>query len=146
MMVTMLLAAGWLVASLAPETPIGAALHRWLVAKPAALLNRITRGQVLLTLGMALLILGSGWLGQDVLNAVAMGSPELMAAFASVELSVWVDGVAGALLSWSAVRGMRLARRIAPRRSASRARRTRRPAAHRPAANDADDGHARRAA
>lgn len=135
-MLVALIAFAWFTAWAAPETATGAALHRWTVAAPARWLGQITRGQVTVAVGTALLLIAASWLGHDANAIVAGGSPELIGLLGSVELSGWIDALAGALLTWTAARASGPARRVLPRRPQPRARRARRTTARKPPVND----------
>lgn len=132
----------WAMLLAARGTPIGAAMRRWLVEKPAARLSRIHRRAVLTMLALVLAGLAAWWvIGHEGILIYGMALPELTAALAMIDLGVMVDvavmlAVTTASGSWRALRSL-LAARLGRART-PRARRTRRP--QRPAAND--DGEA----
>lgn len=133
----------WLAMALSAETPVGNALRRVLVERPAAWLAAIRRGQVAVFLlvfgGTGLVALA---LGHEAARGFAMVLPEIAGWSTMIEVSLWVDAavaVAAALTNGRvrAVRtwiSLRLPRRRA-RAARTRSRRTR-PSA---AANDDDD-------
>lgn len=134
----------WAMLIAARGTPIGAAMRRWLVEKPAARLSRIHRNTVLTVLALALAGLAAGWvIGQEGILVYSMALPELTAALAMIDLGVMVD-VAVMLVAatasggWRALRAL-LATRLGHART-PRGRRTRRPKG--PAANDDGEGPA----
>ncbi len=135
-----ILAFGWLVSWRAPETLMGRWLHRHIVAPLAARLDRITRGQVLVALLVAAMILGAMWLGRDAPRILALASPDLVLLLGSVEIGLYIDAALTAVLTWSAVRTLpllKIGRRGQPRRLT---RRERRPArAHHHPNNDNED-------
>ena len=129
----------WCTLLLAPETPIGRAIARWTVTKPAARLNRITRGQVMLVVLMASGVGLLTWLiGHEAVRLMAMGTPELAVWATTFEVTAYLDAFAAIVAAASAARfGMIRAwvRSVVTRRPARehRARRTR------AAANDDED-------
>lgn len=139
MIATLLLA--WLALLAAGGTPIGRTLRRWLVAVPAAMLARITRGQLLLggmifaTVAMTLWLLG-----HDGLMLLGMAAPEMAGWLAMIDASMLADVALVTLVTASAVRWQALARWVAMRfvRRAPRARRAQRVRRTRPPANDGD--------
>jgi hypothetical protein len=145
--------AAWLLAVclalwLAGDTPIGRAMRRVLVEAPARMLDRVHRGQWLMLLGLLCLAGGLGWLSDgEGIRMLMMGAPDLVAMLASVELSIFVDVMAVALVTASTVRLRTLTtqvRGLFVGRHA-RARRTRNKTNRTPT-NDNEDGDARRAA
>ncbi|MES2338826.1 MAG: hypothetical protein V4537_12090 [Pseudomonadota bacterium] len=147
-MVTLAALLLWLTLLVAPETPIGGAIHRWTVAKPAARLNRITRGQVLFVL---LLVTGAslvGWLiGHEAGRLMAMGLPELAIWATMFEVTAYLDTIAAIVTAASAMRFAGIKARVravfTPRRPMARAPRAR-PRRVEPA-NDDEDSWAGRA-
>ncbi|URW75687.1 hypothetical protein M9980_00155 [Sphingomonas donggukensis] len=134
----------WAILCLAPQTPIGRALHRWTVAAPAARLNRITRGQVLLAM---LLVSGAslvGWLiGHEAVRLIAMGLPDLAGIVATFEVTAYLDALAAIVTAASAARfgAVRtwLATVFRPRRATSRTPRTASRPVSKATANDDED-------
>lgn len=128
----------WATLIAARGTPIGSAMQRWLVEKPAAMLSGIHRNTVLAVLALVVIGVTCSWvIGKEGVLLYGMALPEMTAALAMIDLGVMVD-VAVMLVAaastggWGAVRTMVsvwLGRSRSPR-----ARRTRRP--QRPAAND----------
>ncbi|MEH3158010.1 MAG: hypothetical protein PGN08_03235 [Sphingomonas taxi] len=147
--VTVTFLACWLAMTIAPATPIAAALRRWLVAAPARRLARIGRGDVVIAIVLVAAIVAMTCLEDgDPLRMAVMGLPDTALWLTTVELSAVVDlaiAVGVALAGWrgggtrafATTLGSRLRRRTAAR--ARRIRRVRRPTA----AND-DDGPADR--
>lgn len=120
---------------LAPETPIARSLHRNLVEEPLRLAARFERKHVLfLVVGLA------------SLQSFAMVLPAEMAMIMAWDLTVYVDLLIASwtLSAFARLRSMRAwmtlqAGRLRPRRRARvRARRIRRSAERRSAANDDD--------
>lgn len=76
----------------AGETPVGRAMHRVLVERPAAWLAGFTRGQVLL-LGASLLfgVLLFLLMEEEGLRLFGMYAPELMGLITSIELTSAVE-------------------------------------------------------
>lgn len=137
------LLAAWLTLRIAPATPIGRALHDLLVAGPARLFNRITRGHVatvvlLLAFGTVLV-----WqLEGDGVRLLSMMAPEIGTFLTMFEISTYLDAAIAVIAVSSTVRwhGIRRWRGRTTIRRAPRAIRTRRRPPRPPAAND-DDGH-----
>ena len=82
----------WLVMATAPQTPIGKALRRVLIDKPAARLARFTRGDaavmVLLMLTAAMVTLvGEG----DGIRLLTLTAPDVAIWITTFELSAYVD-------------------------------------------------------
>ena len=82
----------WLVMATAPRTPIGKALRRVLIDKPAARLARFTRGDaavmVLLMLTAAMVTLvGEG----DGIRLLTLAAPDVAIWITTFEISAYVD-------------------------------------------------------
>ena len=84
----------WATLAIAPETAIGRALHRLMVARPASTLTRLNRGHivvVLVLLTVSLLLLWAA--GGDGLKVIAMGTPETVTWLTTFEISAYVDAL-----------------------------------------------------
>jgi len=129
----------WAALLLAGTTDTGRSMRAVLIRRPAAWLNRFSRGQAIFTAGVLLFAALLFWLmGQEGLRLLSMAVPELMGLLASVEFTAAIDAVAVAIATAASVRlrgaaawvRMRLPGRGTRSR---RAQRVRRPA---PPAND----------
>ncbi|KQO05520.1 hypothetical protein [Sphingomonas sp. Leaf242] len=82
----------WLVMATAPQTPIGKALRRVLIDKPAARLARLTRGDaavmflLMLTAAMVTLV-GEG----DGIRLLTLAAPDVAIWITTFEVSAYVD-------------------------------------------------------
>ena len=82
----------WLVMATAPRTPIGNAMHRVLIDRPAARLARFTRGDaavmalLMLTAAMVTLV-GEG----DGIRLLTLAAPDVAIWITTFEISVYVD-------------------------------------------------------
>ena len=95
----------WFTLLAAPETPIGRAIHLWAVAKPAARLNRITRGQILFVLLLATGASLVGWLiGHEAVRMMAMGLPDVLAWATMFEVTAYLDAITAIVTAASAAR------------------------------------------
>tara|TARA_B100000929_G_scaffold286112_1_gene270682 strand:- start:6 stop:464 length:459 start_codon:yes stop_codon:yes gene_type:complete len=134
----------FLILKAAPDTAMARFLNRWLVRQPADALNRLSRGQVLVTLALVivagLLIYAESGEG---LRLLGLATPELMGWIAAFDIATTADLAMAGFLAWSArSRGMmrawigaiRPARRAKPR---AKRRQLRTPPKH--AANDDED-------
>lgn len=124
------------------RTPIGAAMHLWLVAVPATLLSRIHRNTVLSCATLAILGLACFWvIGHEGIIVFSMGMPELATVLAMVDLGLLLD-IGLMTLATIAGGGWQVARafvsRVTGRPRAPRTRRSR--PARKPAANDDEGG------
>lgn len=137
MTIAMLLATGWLVATVWPELPIGRSLRRLLIDRPAAWAGQAGRGQVALAVLVGAGVIGAAWLGQDALNILAMGGPDMVVAFSAVDLASVLDVALTAVLAWTVARGP-IPTRSPWRPGGRRSRRVRRPVV-REAVNDDED-------
>ena len=141
MVLALTLLAAWLLIVRAPGTPVAAIARRLLVEAPARLLNRITRGHVLLAVLLAAFAALLIWqLEGDGVRLLSLMAPEIVSWLTMVEISVYLDALVAAIAVASTVRlrGIRLwlTTIMARRPARPRARRMpRRPAEH-PAAND----------
>lgn len=130
----------WAALLLAGTTRTGRSMRVALIDRPAAWLNRFTRGQAIF-LGISLLFAALlFWIMEEEgLRLFSMYVPELMGLLASVEFTAAIDAVAVAIATAASVRLRGLAAwartRVPGRAPRIRAQRTRRPA---PPANDAD--------
>lgn len=133
----------WCTLLIAPDTPIARAIRGWTVVRPAARLNRVTRGQVLLVL---LLVSGASlivWLmGHEAVRMMAMSLPELATWITMFEVTAYLDALAAIVAAASTARfgavRLWLGTVLRRRPATPRARRTK-PGV-RIAANDAEDG------
>ncbi|MBN8809232.1 MAG: hypothetical protein J0I47_13485 [Sphingomonas sp.] len=131
----------WLLLHASEGTPTGRVLHRWLVERPAARLSRISRGQVLLMLTLAVMVVTIIWLLEDDGPAlVAFGLPDIAGLAVAIDLGTLLDVALVAVVAFSTVRvraaGRWIAARLAPRRPRRRSIRIRRTT--RPANDDED--------
>jgi len=118
--IALLLALAWAVMALAPATPIGHGLRRWLVEAPARRLAGVRRSSivaVLLTIGLV----ATAWAVDDELPRVlAMAAPEAATWLSMVELGTFVDIAVTALAAQAAIKlgALRIGawRMMAPRR------------------------------
>ncbi len=95
----------WLTLLIAPDTPIGRALHHWMVAIPARRLDRIGRGHVLLALLLLAAVSVVIWImEQEGILLMSMAAPELAAFLTTVEISAYLDVVAALAITASSVR------------------------------------------
>lgn len=141
-MLTIGLLLGWVAVLLAGTTRTGRSMRRALIERPAAWLNRFSRGQAIFA---ALLMLFAGlifWImGEAGLRFASLYAPELIGLLASVEFTAAIDAVAVAIASAASVRlrGMMAWVKMRLPQPRSRMRRTQR-AQQRPCppANDAD--------
>jgi hypothetical protein len=133
-----ILIATWAALIAARGTPIGTAMRRWLVEKPAAMLSGIHRQTWLAVLALVVIGFTCSWvIGKEGILLYSMALPELTAALAMVDLGVLVD-VAMLLVATASTSGWRAVRTMVSvwldRSRSARTRRTRRT--QRPAAND----------
>lgn len=145
----MVLLATWAIVVSATETPIGRFLHRFMVKLPAAALNRVSRGHLVLLFVLA----GFGGLvawvgGADGLRMVSMAAPDAVASLATIEVSSLLDVIAALAVALALMRlrgvGRSLVTRLKrlvrqPTTGGVRPRCSRRRAAIAPA-NDVEDG------
>lgn len=147
MIVTCVLAASWLLAWFAPETPIGRACHTAMVDWPACKLSAIRRGHLIAALMLSVIVGTICWFGQgEAAKLLAMAGPDALAWWMMVDGATLVEAVATAVFTAAT---MRLQRWRAPSRwrrtGAARARRARTDRS-KVAANDDEDGRALRRA
>ena len=131
----------WLAILLAGDTPIGRTLRHWTVARPAARLSRISRGQILLMLTLAGVAVALIWLLEnDGRMLVAMGLPDVLGLAMAIDAASLIDLALVAVIAASTVRVRSIAtwlrRSAAPRRP--RARTVRKRRIERPANDDED--------
>lgn len=108
MLVTVL--ALWATMVVAPETRVARNLRRWVVDAPAARLNRITPGQIVLAMALAIMAGLVMWIGGgDGARALGMAVPDLATSLASLEVTAYLDIAVAAVAAWSVlrVRGVR---------------------------------------
>ena len=136
-----------------PDIAMARWLSRWCVEKPAAMLNRFGRGQMIG--GMALILLICVLIhaeAGEALHLLGMSSPEIVMLFSTFEISVYADLLATGLTAWFARPGLSVRRWMGTafgRRAGQprpRARRRRRRMPGRKAANDDEPGYGRIAA
>jgi hypothetical protein len=140
-MLTIGLLLGWAALLLAGTTRTGRSMRGALIERPAAWLNRFTRGQAIFA-GFLMLFAGLiFWIaGEAGLRFVSLYAPELIGLLASVEFTAAIDAVAVAIATAASVRlrgVMAWVKMHLPGRRprARRAQRTPRPS---PPANDSD--------
>ncbi len=95
----------WLVIATAPRTPIGKAMHRMLVDKPATRLARFTRGDaavmVLLMIAAAMVTLvGEG----DGIRLLTLAAPDVAVWITTFEVSAYLDVVMALAAAASSLR------------------------------------------
>jgi hypothetical protein len=100
----------WLVATVigfvvfAPQTPLGAALRRLLVERPAVFLNRLRRTHWILAFAIVAVAVVAAALGRELFFVFAQGTPELIAWIAAFDIAAYVDVIAAAVVVAAAVR------------------------------------------
>lgn len=131
MILAFALIAAWVVLRVAPATPIGRALGRWLVDAPARIFNRITRGHIVMWCVLAAFAVLIIWqLEGDGVVLLRMMAPEIISWLTMFEIGTLVDVVVATAATASAVRLRNFAGYVTAwlpgaQRSTSRARRTR---------------------
>lgn len=137
-MLTIGLLLGWSALLLAGTTRTGRSMRAALIERPAAWLNRFSRGQAIF-LAMSLLFAALlFWIMEEEgLRLFGMYVPELMGLLASVEFTAAIDAIAVALATAASIRlrGVAAWARLRlphPARRNRRTRRVQRP----PSAND----------
>ncbi len=142
-MLLMLLIGSWVMLLAARGTPLGAMLHRALVAAPAARLLRIQRGQVLLWLvlgGASAALIGV--MAEEGRMLVAFGLPDVVAMAGAIDLASMLDLALVAVVAAGSVRVRAIRAWLRPRsagRPRVRAVRTRPAARPERGANDDED-------
>lgn len=140
-MLTIGLLLAWAALLLAGTTRTGRSTRVALIERPAAWLNRFSRGQAIF---VALLMLFGAlifWImGEAGLRLASLFAPELIGLLASIELTAAIDAIAVAIVTATSVRLRGLSawvrmRLPGQRQRSRRSQRVRRPA---PPANDAD--------
>lgn len=125
------LLAVWAVLLVAPATPIGRALGRWLVDAPAQVFNRITRGHIVMWCVLAAFAALIIWqLEGDGVVLLRMMAPEIVGWLTMFEVGTVVDLAVAVAATSSVVRmrnfiGLVVARLPGAQRRAGRLRRTR---------------------
>lgn len=100
MTVTVVLLALWATLAIARETPIGWFLHRAMVELPAAALNRVTRGQIILTVAViGLACLHVYYEQADGVRLLSMAVPDIAAWLVTFEISAYLEVVAALVAS-----------------------------------------------
>ena len=140
-MLTIALLLGWAALLLAGTTPAGQSMRTMLIERPAAWLNRFSRGQAIFAASLMLVAALIFWImGEAGLRVASMFAPELIGLLASIEFTAAIDAIAVAIATAASVR----LRDVCPGRCifthattprSRRARRTKRPS---PPANDTD--------
>jgi len=140
-MLTIGLLLGWVAVLLAGTTRTGRSMRGALIERPAAWLNRFSRGQAIFA---ALLMLFAGlifWImGEAGLRFASLYAPELIGLLASVEFTAAIDAVAVAIATAASVRlrgAVVWVKTYLPGQR-SRNRRTQRVRRPSPPANDSD--------
>ncbi|MBO9713103.1 hypothetical protein [Sphingomonas sp.] len=143
-MITAIMVMALAMLAAAKGTPIGRAMHRWLVEAPARWASRVTRGHVLLALLMVAMVGGVAWfLKGEGVQLMGMMAPEVAGWLSMIEVSSLLDAalvaaMAATAVRWSAMASMVKARLM--RRGVGRARRTRAVRRERKPSNDDSDG------
>ncbi len=140
----------WSILAGAPGTAIGRALHRLLVAAPAARLCALRRADVALAIVVIVSVIAMTTLdGTDPLRMAMAGLPDVAIWLTTMEVSVYLDLLVAVVVGLSGLRGRGGLRAlkgtiVLRRAGGARARtaRTRRPS--RPAPANDDDGPAAR--
>jgi hypothetical protein len=86
-----------------PQSLAGSALRRLLVEAPAAVLNRMRRGHVILLVAVAAALAAALLLGREALMVSAMSMPEGVAWLAAFDIATYVDVAIAALAVAAAV-------------------------------------------
>ena len=131
MILAFALIAAWVVLLVAPATPIGRALGRWLIDAPARIFNRITRGHIVMWCVLAAVAALIIWqLEGDGVVLLRMMAPEIISWLTMFEIGTLVDVAVATAATASAIRLRNFADHLSAwlpgaQRRASRARRTR---------------------
>lgn len=131
----------WAALQLAGATRTGRAMRAALIERPAAWLNRFSRGQAILVAMSLLFAALLFWIMEEEgLRLLGMYAPELVGLLASVEFTAAIDAVAVAIATATSVRLRGMAAWVKMRlpRPGPRARRHPRGRRAAPPANDAD--------
>jgi hypothetical protein len=138
MLLLWLLLFGAFMARLAPETPVGRVLHRWLVDAPARFCNRVSLPRLVFA---AVLVLALYSIGMAFTSEIALLAAIDVATYAEIVAALWLAAtrvrikvMAGQ--AWSGASSV--ARRIAARAVHVRAPRQRKP--RRPTPSDDGEG------
>lgn len=121
-----------------PDLPMARALAAVLVVPLARRIVALTPGHWLL---FAMVTAAAGtvlWMGGDMIIVSALGTPELAAALAVIDVAAYLDALLAAVAVAGAVRGTTVKLWVARLLPRSRGRRTRRMRPARKAANDDD--------
>lgn len=140
-MLTIGLLLGWAALLLAGTTRTGQFMRTALIGRPAAWLNRFTRGQAIFAAGLMLFAGLIFWIaGEAGLRFASLYAPELIGLLASVEFTAAIDAIAVAIATAASVRlrGMMVWVKMHLPGQRSRMRRTQRARRPSPPANDAD--------
>ena len=139
----------WATLTVAEGTPIGAFLQRVMVELPAAILERVTRGHILLALVMIVLVGLAVCFGEgDGVRMLSMAAPDIAAWLTTFEISAYLDVAASLVAVASAMRVKNVRDRVVtalalpsrrPAQGETRPRCSRRRAQIVPA-NDDEDG------
>ncbi len=140
-MLTIGLLLGWAALLLAGTTRTGQFMRTALIGRPAAWLNRFSRGQAIFVAVLMLFASLIFWImGEGGLRFVSLFAPELIGLLASIEFTAAIDAVAVAIATAASVRLRGLVTWVKMHLPGQRSRarsmqRTRRPS---PPANDSD--------
>ena len=133
----------WLIMVAVPDIPLSRSLRRASIETPARWCARVTRGHLLLVVGLVTMVALVGWLLEaDGLNLLRMASPELVSWIVMFDVATYLDVAATALLVGGSVRLSAIAAiavRIV-RRPRARTRRSQPTMRQREGANDDGDG------
>lgn len=99
----------WGLLIIAPDTPVGRAVHRCLVEAPARALLRVQRAHVMLGIIVAIVLLAGWMLEADEIRMVLMAAPDIMGLAPWIEMGTLTDLV-GVLAGASVLGRMRGAR------------------------------------
>lgn len=124
-----------------PDLPMARALAAVLVEPLVRRMAALTPGHWLLFAMVTTAAATVLWMGGDMIVVSALGTPELAAALAVIDVAAYLDALLAAVAVAGAVRGTTVKLWVARLLPRSRGRRTRRVRTARKAAND--DGPAR---
>ena len=98
---------------LGPDTPVGRMLWRGFIGAPARLINRITRGHVLLGALLVAAIAGLVWvIGEESVRLLAFGAPDIASLLVLIDAASLIDAAVAAVLVATSVRVGALRARI----------------------------------
>ncbi|WP_420606600.1 hypothetical protein [Novosphingopyxis sp.] len=97
--------------AIAGDSPVGRALHRWLVERPAAVFDRIGFDHLVVAAMAVGLLLLAIWCGEgDGLRMLGFAAPDLAAWLTTVEIATYLDALAATALAVSTMRLKRVHR------------------------------------